>query len=96
MDKIRERAELPVYQRGLQGSDFASLVVQERAWEMAGEWTRYPDLCRLKMVEEVFAKRDANEYNKSSGLGQPGLDNYYLPVPASELALNPNLALVEE
>ncbi len=96
MDYIRDRAELPRYNRGLSGDAFAKLVVQERAWEMASEWTRYPDLCRLEMMEEVFAKRAADEFNPNSGLGSPSRDNYYLPVPAREMALNPNLALVEE
>jgi hypothetical protein len=57
---------------------------------------RYPDLCRLEMVEEVFAKRATDEFNPSAGFGTPGKDYYYLPVPASEKALNPNLDLVEE
>lgn len=96
MDAIRDRAELPHYERGLNGEAFAKLVVQERAWEFAAEWTRYPDLCRLEMVEEVFQKRSADEYNPSSGFGTPSHDYYYLPVPAEELALNPNLALIEE
>lgn len=95
LDHIRDRAELPRYARSLSGEEFAKLVVQERAWEMAAEWTRYPDLCRLEMVEEVFAKRDSKEHNPSTGFGTPSRENYYLPVPASELALNPNLALVE-
>ncbi|MGV8137224.1 MAG: RagB/SusD family nutrient uptake outer membrane protein [Mangrovibacterium sp.] len=96
MDKIRDRAELPRYARGLNGEAFAKLVVQERGWELAAEWTRYPDLCRLEMVEEVFAKRASDEYNAGSGFGTPSHDYYYLPVPASELALNPNLSQVEE
>ncbi len=94
MDHIRDRAGLPRYERGMSGSAFATAVVQERAWEFAAEWTRYPDLCRLEMVEEVFAKRAADEYNPSSGFGTPSREHYYLPVPASELALNPNLANV--
>jgi hypothetical protein len=96
MDEIRDRAKLPRYARGMTGEAFAKAVVQERAWEMAGEWTRFSDLCRLKMVEEVFAKRATDEYNASSGLGTPSPENYYLPVPASELSLNPNLALIAD
>jgi len=95
MDQIRDRAQLPHYSRGLSGDAFAKLVVQERAWEMASEWTRYPDLCRLEMVEEVFAKRAADEFNSSSGFGTPSHEYYYLPVPSKESALNPNLNLVE-
>lgn len=96
MDYIRDRAELPRFTRGLSGDAFAKLVVQERAWEMASEWTRYPDLCRLEMMEEVFAKRASDEFNPNAGLGTPSRENYFLPVPARELALNPNLAFVEE
>ena len=96
MDFIRDRAELPHYERSLSGDNFARLVVQERAWELAAEWTRWNDLCRLEMVEEVFQKRAADEFNSSSGFGTPAKDNYFLPVPADEMALNPNLAQVED
>jgi hypothetical protein len=91
MDKIRTRAELPLYDRGLSGSDFAKQVVQERAWELAGEFTRWFDLCRLEMVEEVFAKRASDEVISSADCGTPSKSNYYLPIPASEKVLNPNL-----
>lgn len=91
MDKIRTRAELPLYDRGLNGSDFARLVVQERAWELAGEFTRWQDLCRLEMVEEVFAKRASDEVISNADCGVPNKSNYYLPIPASEKVLNPNL-----
>lgn len=48
------------------------------------------------MVEEVFAKRASDEFNPNSGLGIPSKEFYYLPVPASELALNPNLSQLDE
>ncbi|MBQ6086481.1 MAG: RagB/SusD family nutrient uptake outer membrane protein [Bacteroidales bacterium] len=95
MDNIRTRAGLPVYARGLSGDAFARLVVQERAWEMAGEFTRYSDLCRLQMVEEIHKQRGSDELVNSDYTGTPTKDTYYLPVPASEVLLNKNLLEIE-
>lgn len=61
-------------------------IVQEKAWEFAGEYCRWFDLIRLQMVEEVTAKKDPNDL-------QPlGAITYYLPLPATETLANPNLA----
>lgn len=60
-------------------------IVQEKAWEFAGEYCRWFDLVRLEMVEEVTAKKNSDDL-------QPiGEINYYLPIPASETTVNPNL-----
>jgi hypothetical protein len=60
-------------------------IVQEKAWEFAGEYCRWFDLVRLQMVEEVVAKKDPDDL-------QPlGPITYYLPLPASETLANPNL-----
>lgn len=96
MHQIRERAGLEDYSATLTGDAYAAAVVQERAWEMAAEWTRWNDICRLKMFEEVFAKRADDELNASSGLGTPKLETYFLDVPPSDLTLNPALAEVED
>ena len=84
-----------MYARNLSGDAFATLVVQERAWEMAGEFTRYSDLCRLQMVEEIHNKRGSDELVGSDYTGTPTKDTYYLPVPASEVLLNKNLLEIE-
>jgi len=96
MDSIRTRAGLPLYAADLTGSAYADTVVQERAWEMAAEWTRWNDICRLELFEKVFAERAADEENASSGLGVPSHENYFLGLPPADLALNPNLAEVED
>jgi hypothetical protein len=69
--------------------DYTSLtqeeIVQEKAWEFAGEYCRWFDLTRLEMVEDVVAVKDPDDL-------QPlGPITYYLPLPASETLANPNL-----
>lgn len=60
-------------------------IIQEKAWEFAGEFCRWFDLVRLQKVEEVVAKKDPDDL-------QPlGPIQYYLPLPASETLANPNL-----
>jgi starch-binding outer membrane protein, SusD/RagB family len=60
-------------------------IVQEKAWEFAGEYCRWFDLVRLQKVEEVVASKDPDDL-------QPlGPITYFLPIPASETLANPNL-----
>lgn len=60
-------------------------IVEEKAWEFAGEYCRWFDLVRLQKVEEVIAKKDPDEM-------QPrGPVSYFMPVPAKEILINPNL-----
>ena len=60
-------------------------IVQEKAWEFAGEYCRWFDLIRLEMVEEVVDKKHPDDL-------QPlGTIQYYVPLPASETGANPNL-----
>ena len=60
-------------------------IVQEKAWEFAGEYCRWFDLVRLQMVEEVIAKKHPSDL-------QPlGPIQYYVPLPASETLANPKL-----
>ncbi|MEQ8880607.1 MAG: RagB/SusD family nutrient uptake outer membrane protein [Cyclobacteriaceae bacterium] len=71
------------------GVDYTSAtqqdVIQEKAWEFAGEYCRWFDLTRLEMVESVTATKDPNDL-------QPlGTIEYYLPLPASEVLTNPGL-----
>ena len=62
-------------------------VVQEKAWEFAGEYCRWFDLVRLEMVAEVTAKKDKDDLQP---LGPTNV--YYLPLPATETTANPNLS----
>lgn len=60
-------------------------IIQEKAWEFAGEYSRWFDLVRLQMVEDVIEKKHPDDL-------QPlGPINYYAPLPARETLANPNL-----
>lgn len=85
VNAIRSRAGLPALS-GLSTNEFIEAVINERAWEFAGEGTsRWFDLTRLERVEAANANKDPNE------LKLLGPVKVYLPIPASEVALNPNL-----
>lgn len=88
LNKIRVRAGLSEYS-GLSTDEFIDAVVQERAWEFAGECVRWYDLLRLEMVPESFEGKDAT-YD-ASNLHSSSDSDYTLPIPASEILLNPNL-----
>lgn len=77
-------------QQGLTVKQFADSVVQERAWELAGEPEgRWFDLVRLEMVEKLPELRDPDEFGFPSGT--PTKDDYFYPIPNDDKFLNPNL-----
>lgn len=77
-------------QQGLTAEQFADSVVQERAWELAGEPEgRWFDLVRLEMVEQLPQLRDPDEFGFPSGT--PTKDDYFYPIPDGDITLNPNL-----
>ncbi len=85
---VRRGAGLPL-DTPAPGVDWSSAtqdqIVQEKAWEFAGEYCRWFDLVRLQKVEEVVAKKDPEDL-------QPlGPITYVHPLPASETLANPNL-----
>jgi len=87
INAVRRRAGLTDLPEGMSGADFATAVVNERAWEFAGEWNRWFDLVRLELVEAANA-------NKNPGDLQPGpitKANYWMPVPGADAVVNPNL-----
>lgn len=87
VNAIRERAGLlPL--NGLSADDFAAAVVQERAWEFAGERTRWFDLVRLEMVEQANANKNANDLKPINAITK---SDYFFPLPLSETLANPNL-----
>lgn len=88
LNAIRERAELPTYS-GLSASAFADACVQERAWELCGECVRWFDMTRLDMVQAVVDKRDALD---PTPLHTITTADYFLPLPAADILLNPNLS----
>jgi len=60
-------------------------IVQEKAWEFAGEYCRWFDLVRLQMVEEVVARKDPDD------LQPRGPIRYFMPYPASDAHLYPKI-----
>ena len=67
-------------------------VVQERAWELAAEFKRYFDLIRTETLDEAIAKRDAAEPTQVTAARNITEASPWLPIPASEVQANPNLA----
>lgn len=60
-------------------------IIQEKAWEFAGEFCRWFDLIRLEMVEEVVEKKHPDDM-------QPlGPISYTLPIPLIDTEINPSL-----
>lgn len=90
VNEVRRRAGLPDLQSGLSQTAFRDSVVQERAWEFAGNefCHRWFDLVRLQLVEKAAQGRHPNEIPL---IRQPTKAEYFAPIPFSELQLNPNL-----
>lgn len=88
INSVRGRAGLGVLS-GLSGPDFAAAVVNERAWEFAGEGTtRWFDLQRLEMVEAVNTNKNANDLKP---IGTITKAKYWFPIPITDANANPNL-----
>ncbi|ODS84719.1 MAG: carbohydrate-binding protein SusD [Cytophagaceae bacterium SCN 52-12] len=87
INAIRVRAGLNPL-AGLSAGEFAAAVVQERAWEFAGERTRWFDLVRLEMVEAANADKHPDDMKPAGTITK---NNYIFPLPLSETLANPNL-----
>ena len=67
-------------------------ILDEKGWELAGEYKRWYDLIRSETLEEIAAKRDPAE--QVDLVRQPTKAHYITPIPAqaistSNLAQNP-------
>ncbi len=67
-------------------------IIDEKGWELAGEYKRWFDLVRSERVEEIAAKRDPGE--QVPLVRKPTKANYIAPIPfqtisASKLQQNP-------
>jgi hypothetical protein len=87
LNAVRVRAGLTSV-AGLSTQDFINTVVDERAWEFAGEFTRWFDLVRLELVEEANANKDANDLQP---IGPITKEDYTFPIPLGDASINPNL-----
>ena len=67
-------------------------VVWEKAWEQAGEWSRWYDIIRTETLDEVNALRDSYD-NNLTPLGSTLTEAFpWCPIPANDVSANPNLA----
>lgn len=87
INAIRDRAGLTPL-ASLSADAFAAAVVQERAWEFAGERTRWFDLVRLEMVEAANTNKHPDDLSPINAITR---EDYVFPLPLSETLANPNL-----
>lgn len=67
-------------------------IVWEKAWETAGEFSRWFDIIRTETLDEVNASRDAAD-NALTPLGSTLTEaNPWAPIPANDVSANPKLA----
>jgi hypothetical protein len=88
VNKVRKRAGLGDLPSGLSQLAFRDAVIDERGWELAGEFSRWFDLVRTEKVEEMNALKDPVDLPPSGNIGK---QHYLAPIPYSETLLNPNL-----
>lgn len=88
VNAVRTRAGLQDLPTGLSGADFADAIVNERAWEFAGEWNRWFDLVRLEKVEAANADKDPADLQPAQAITKA---NYRMPIPGADALVNPNL-----
>lgn len=88
VNAVRSRAGLSSLSTGLSGQDFATAVVQERAWEFAGEWNRWFDLVRLEQVEAANANKAPEDLQPAGPITKA---KYWMPIPGADALVNPNL-----
>ncbi len=88
INQIRFRAGLNDLTAGLGKIEFRDAVVEERGWELAGEYSRWFDLIRTEKVEEMAALKDPLDLEPKGAVNK---SIYHAPIPYSEILLNPNL-----
>ncbi len=69
-------------------TDFINLVLEERRLELAFEFKRWYDIKRRKLGDDVF--KGPNSLEPRSAFDSKR--DYLMPIPSTEIAINPNLA----
>jgi starch-binding outer membrane protein, SusD/RagB family len=86
---VRARAGLPNLTPGLSQIAFRDSIVQERAWEFAGEsGMRWFDICRLQLLPQINAARSPLENPINTTF--PIATRYLAPIPISDMTNDPN------
>lgn len=87
LNKVRTRAGLTTYSN-LATPDFLDKCVQERAWELCGERSRWFDMVRLEIVNAVVAKKDSKDNQPLHAITEK---DYLFPIPQYDELLNAKL-----
>jgi hypothetical protein len=86
---VRTRAGLPNLTPGLSQIAFRDSIVQERAWEFAGEsGMRWFDIVRLQILPQINAAR--NPLENPINTTNPLATRYLAPIPISDMTNDPN------
>lgn len=93
INQVRRRAGLADLTPGLALNAFRDSVVQERAYEFAGEFgIRWFDIVRLQLLPQILARRSSleNPINPAVAGNPAALAQKYLtPIPTNEMLRNP-------
>ena len=88
INMVRARAGETPLTPGLSQTAFRDAVVNERAYEFAGEFgMRWFDIVRLQLLPAVIAARNPVENSIPAGINVA--DKYLAPIPFTEMTLNP-------
>ena len=96
LNQVRRRAAGLPYNEPSDSIDVTTAtvheIIDEKGWELAGEYKRWYDLIRSERLEEIAAKRDPNE--NVDLVRQPTKAQYITPIPfqaisSSALKQNP-------
>lgn len=88
VNQIRKRAGLTDLPSGMSAQVFAEAVVNERAWEFAGEYNRWFDLQRLELVESANSNKAADDLKPLNSITK---ERYWLPIPYADSQINTGL-----
>jgi hypothetical protein len=81
---------LPDLAPGLSQEAFVNAVLQERAWELFSEGDRWYDLTRTNTFMQVIPPAVNDVFPRRS----PQPKHRYFPIPADEVAANPQVSQV--
>jgi starch-binding outer membrane protein, SusD/RagB family len=87
INAVRQRAGLADLPQGLDQNAFIEAVLQERSWELFSEGDRWYDLTRTNTFLNVIPQA----VNDVFPVRNPQPRHRYFPIPADEIAANPNV-----
>ncbi len=93
VDRVRHRSNmalLSTIKSNMSQADFLTQLQHERVTELAGEGTRWNDMARWGFLEDVNKIKEIALHDPDFNNFMVGRDKY-LPIPQSEIDLNPNL-----